>query len=317
MKNIIYLLVFLVLVGSVSAITFKNAILLTEVDNWNHFGIRLNNSFEVTGDINVSLFNRSKTAPISGIENDIGYSSKTSVNLNDLVFYKKDGSQLGYQDAITNEWILSIRQPEIINNGDGTFTGCNPLVESGATACPEWDKNTLDEYDFFWITSYLAVNMTFPNVGGSNSSTSTNLTYTNLTFYNGTDFLGILDARTAGWWGNPIASTTQDFVTYFNEPDDIEKFVCFKVGLGSPNLNCKKTELNTWGGYRIYTNKSNIHLLFENTTVQRPYRFGIRAYSNSYQPTTKRFGFDVRFSRYISGVKRYGFRGFVNEEDFS
>ena len=266
-KSLIILLSALLAVSLVSAITFKNAILLQK-DTFNDFGIRLNDSFEVTGDINISLFNRSKTAPISGIGNDIGYSSKTSINLNDLVFYKEDGSQSDYQDAITNEWILSIRQFNFTKE-DGTFGVCDPLIESGATACPEWDKDTLDEYDSVWLTSYLAVKMKFPNVGGSNSSTLTNLSYSNITFYNGTNFLGITDALTEGWWGDPTASTNLDFIEFFNEPDDIEKFVCLGTG-GDFDIDCIKTELNTWGGYRIYTNKSNIYLLFENKTIPPP-----------------------------------------------
>ncbi len=231
MNNKIYiigllaLLLMIGMVGSVSAIRFKNAILLDELV-FNDFGIRLNDSFEVTGDINVSLVNNTD----NGFNyNFFGYSSKNSINVNDVIFYKEDGSSLGYQDAKTNGWI----------EGINLSTGNIPLGEA----------TTLTEYGGYWVRSFLAVNMTFPNVGGSN--TSRTILMDDLLFFNGTDYLNMSEAESASWV-------------------DFPKIWDAEPLFGSQNFDALilGDDMPTWDGYIIFTFKPNIYLLFENKTLE-------------------------------------------------
>ena len=237
MKNklIIILLSALIAVSLVSAIEFKNAILLEP--DWTFFGIRLNNSFEVTGDINKSLYNSS-----TGLLNVIGYSSKTPINVDDVIFYKQDGSSLGYQDAKANNWIEGINETISIS----------PIeIEVGD------EVNTLVEYGAYCIKSYLSVNMTFPDVGGSNTSTATNISYNNLLVYNGTNYLNLFDAHDEGWIAEDI---------FYRENGETKRMYVPR-GLEPP---ADKNHLNTWEGYYILSKKPNIYLLFENKTIPPP-----------------------------------------------
>ena len=226
-KIILILLSALIAVSMVSGLEqlpFKNAILLEE--GLNSFGIRLNDSFEVTSDINVSLTNSSTTSAYTMI----GYSSKKSISVDDVIFYKQDGSSLTYQDAKANNWIEGINVSIGGNVGD--------------------EATSLEEYEAYWVKSFLAVNMTLPNVGGSN--TSGTIARDDLLFYNGTDYLYMLDAESVehGWvdspavWDNLVGRGHQDF-DFLSSGDN----------------------LNTWQGYVIFSHRPNIYLLFENKTI--------------------------------------------------
>lgn len=229
-RMILILLSALIAVSLVSAIEFKNAILLDE-GVFNDFGIRLNDSFEVTGDINISLFNCSAGTG-EGILNFIGYSSSKSINVDDVIFYKQDGSSLGYQDAKTNNWIEGINESiEGFDVGD--------------------EATTLIEYGTYWVRSFLAVNMTFPNVGGSNSSET--IAYDDLLLYNGTDYLNMVNAGSEGWIQSTIQTWSFDS---FGRTCPIMQVQLIITG-----------NLITWKGYLIFSNKPNIFLLFENTTI--------------------------------------------------
>ena len=228
MKRILIIVCLIVLLSvGVSGIRFKNAVLLDE-DVFTDFGVRLNDSFEVTGDINVSLVNNSDN---SKNYNFIGYSSKTSINVDDVIFYKQDGISNTYQNAKTNGWI------------EGINLSSEGVVGNEAT--------TLTEYGAYWVRSFLAVNMTFPNVGGSN--TSSVLKYNDILFFNGTDYLNITDAGigSANWIDQGIQ---------FWSPTGI-------FGGSFDNIN-QGDNLNTWTGYVIFSFKPNIFLLFENKTLQ-------------------------------------------------
>ncbi len=223
-------------IGIVEGLTyFKNAILLDE--GINTFGIRLNDSFEVTEDINVTLLNDTPSlAP-----NLLGYSSKTNINVDDVIFYKQDGSSLGYQDAKSNNWI------EGINLSTEGITGEEATI--------------LTEYNGYWITSALAVKVKFPNIGGSNVSKSTNISYKDVLLYNGTNYLNITSAKIEGWINSEIIIYWDDSANGFSNA------VCALTGRGAPSPNCNKIHFNTWEGYIITTLKPNIHMLFENKTI--------------------------------------------------
>ena len=213
------------LVSGLGQLPFKNAILLDE-GVFNDFGIRLNDSFEVTGDINVSLVNDTLG---NKNRNFFGYSSKTSINVDDVIFYKQDGTSLDYQDAKTNNWIVAINESNEGVEGD--------------------EATTLNEYRTYWVKSFLAVNMTFPNVGGSNISVS--IPHGDLLFYNGTDYLFTVDAGTNGWIDTNIR---------YWEPTGGNSGT-FRI------IPTTKANLDTWLGHIIFSFKPTIYLLFENKTT--------------------------------------------------
>ncbi len=218
------------LVCGLGQLPFKNAILLDEGVS-TPFAIDLNDSSQVTGDINVSL--------VTGEFNWIGYSSKTSINVNDVIFYQADESSLGYQDAKTNGWISGL------NESVGTSVGI--------------EATTLELYRAYWIDSTSAVKMTFPNVGGSNTSTATNISWSNLILDNGTNRLGIIEAGDEGW--------IDRFISYWDATEGIFGSIYVPQGGPPPEPLSDKIHLNTWEGMVILSNKPNIYLLFENKTI--------------------------------------------------
>ena len=224
-KIILVLLSALLAVSLVSGIEFKNAILLNET-GFTPFAINLNDSLQVTGDINVSL--------IAGT-NFIGYSSKNSINVNDVIVYNATDDSKSYQDAITAGWF------DGINTSIGTTTGK--------------EATTLSKYGAYWTTSITATKLQFTGVGGSDITQSIN--YIDLLFYNGSTYLNGTDVANAGWLVTSLITTFED--------NDF-KSVCEKTGIGG----CDFTVLNTWQGYTINTQKPNIYLLFENKTIPPP-----------------------------------------------
>ena len=214
-------------VSLVSAIQFKNAILLDE--GFNTFSF-YNSSCNTLNSFNISLVNDTNNADNL---NFFGYSSDSSTNVEDIIFYKEDGTSDTYQNAKDNGWIISIN--ESIDSTINTVSGS--------------EINVLEKSKGYWIRSFLAVNMTIPNVIGCELSFP--YPHDSMIFFNGTNYLNIIDAETIGWVDNPLiweptnrGSADFEFVTSGN--------------------------LFTWTGYIIFSFKPNIYLLFENKTIPPP-----------------------------------------------
>jgi len=237
-KNIIISLVMIsLMVTMISALPSKTVykyepVLLQEGQNG--IGIIPNYSTLSLGDYNVSLVNRS-----AGSSNLIGMSflnpNGRCVNLNDLIFYNYNGDSYNYQDAKTNNWIDAIE-----------FT--DELDASGSME----KYNKLCSYEAFWIKSYLAVNMTIPNVYGS--PVGETFDWIDLRFSNGTDELGIVEAGGAGW----VTTTLQ----YWG-PDAFGDYQ-FRY-IDAAGLSGKST-LSPLEGFFIRSYSDNIYLLTNNET---------------------------------------------------
>lgn len=247
---------------------FKNAILLSK--GWNGFGMIPNMSTLIEGDITYNLSNSS-----SGTNNFLGYSAIKSTNVNDIIFYKQDGSQLTYQDAKANNWIVGINLTSTNLSGDIVFH----------------EPKKLSKNDAYWLKSYLAVNITYPNVHGS--AISETFAWSQLRFHNGTDEMNITGAGSEDW----VTTTLQ----YWDTSNDGFRYVCSYVysGQRGEDSNCLSNSLSSWQGYFVKSNYDNIYMLFGNETHDYR-RFGIRPRQE-----------------YSSGVKRFSFMPYLNENDFT
>ena len=195
---------------------------------WNALSIQLNGS-EITGDITLDLANST-----TGTWNFLGYSSDTEILLNEVIFYDSESNQYTYEDAITNNWIGEINYSE---------DGLSSLPSAG-------DGNSsyfLKKGDAYWLKSYKATNISFPNVGGSDPT----ITYpwADIRFYNGSFELGIEAAGTEGW--------VQEALQYWEEG-----WKLLKTGedRGVPYLNVT----SPWKGYMVYGYQDDLTMLIGN-----------------------------------------------------
>lgn len=230
---------------------------------WNSFGL-WNNSCKETGDITINLANSS-----SGAYNLLGYSSDIDCDVDDIIFRKEDGSELTYQDAKDNSWISAMN-----------YTNAS-LNQAGIG-----EPTTLSKYQSYWIKSYLAVNMTYPNVGGCKEPYNYGYEWKELRFFNGTDELNVTDADDAGWIFNEV----NKYILY-RDPATGWETVCGSAGRGGL---CDNTTLFPWQGYFIYSNYDNITLIFNNQTIPPPTEYQYYARVNKNGNTIKEYQFDVK-----------------------
>jgi len=186
-----------------------------------------------------------RAIPIALGRNLIGYSSDKEIALENVRFVDSNGNSFKWAEAVEKNKLSAYLQ---------YLDADNPIASErkykyAATAELEKNDVSLRKNKGYWVYANEKGNLIFPGVGGTLEGQTYN--WSELRFSDGTDEKNITEAKEAGWlFGSESAA-------YINYYENGYKKVC-------GTEDCDNTNLESWRGYFIWSNKDNIQLIRRN-----------------------------------------------------